>query len=331
VETKISKRGLPHAHILFWSDFDKRNIAAAESLINTRYPKESPFLDQQEMIVDFGKLIDSYEVHHYSKRYRSPSGNCRFGHPQPIAPQTTIHRHHSHFAHDSREIEIVPPNPLILAYFRCHPCLEVIHSDQCIGYVPTNCSRNSDSGRVSLQNVPYEGCSVDRSAKLQYYAATRISSASECVAGIDGFWRQHLKPTVRMPSIRLPGKKIILISGGPSDFEKVEIPSPLERYLGRLTDSLYDQLTYLEYHSRYSVDPHPSSSDAHPDICEPVRFANQKKKRFSASSIRCIPETRNYLPCDSFFAVIQHETGKICSLSTEKDVKPLTRPLADSV
>jgi hypothetical protein len=81
----------------------------------------------------------------------------------------------------------VPHDPSLLASFRGHYCLEVIHSKQCIRYILKDCARGSEAGRISLQNVLYEGYSVTRVNKLQYYAATRVSSASECFAGICGY------------------------------------------------------------------------------------------------------------------------------------------------
>jgi hypothetical protein len=107
----------------------------------------------------------------------------------------------------------VPHNPSLLASFRAHHCLEVIHSEQCIGYVLKYCAKNSDAGQISFQNVLCEGYSVTRVNKLQYYAATRISSASECFAGICGYCRHHMKPTVHGLGIHLPGQKIVLTSG----------------------------------------------------------------------------------------------------------------------
>jgi hypothetical protein len=59
--------------------------------------------------------------------------------------------------------------------------------------------------------------------------------------------------------------------------EKIEIPSPLERYFGRPTDILNDQLTYVDHQSRYSVDARLASCDVDKDICKPVRFANPRK------------------------------------------------------
>jgi hypothetical protein len=38
------KKGLPHAHILFWTDFDAQDIDAVDAVVNARYPRNSPFL-----------------------------------------------------------------------------------------------------------------------------------------------------------------------------------------------------------------------------------------------------------------------------------------------
>jgi hypothetical protein len=41
---EYQKRGLPHVHVLFWTDFDTQDIDAVDEAINARYPKNSPFL-----------------------------------------------------------------------------------------------------------------------------------------------------------------------------------------------------------------------------------------------------------------------------------------------
>jgi hypothetical protein len=97
--------------------------------------------------------------------------------PQEMAGHTRIHGHNYHFARDSEEGNIMPHDPSLLALVQACHCLEVIHSEQCNGYVLKYCAKNSDAGRISVQNVLYEGYSVTRVHKLQCYAATRISSA----------------------------------------------------------------------------------------------------------------------------------------------------------
>jgi hypothetical protein len=237
------------------------------------------------MVSDFRQMIHAYQIHHHSKHRRLPNGKCRFDYPQEMSGHTRIPGHNYHFARDAEEGNIVPDNPSLLAFFRVHHCLEVIHSEQCIGHALKYCPKNSDAGRISLRNVIYEGYSITGVNKLQYYAAIRISSASECFAEISGYWRHHMKPTVHVLGIHLPGQKIVLTSGFGDALEKIDIPSPLERYFGRPIDSSYDQWTYIDYHSRDSVDAHPASCDVDIDVCEPVCFANPRKN--SAIGILC--------------------------------------------
>jgi hypothetical protein len=99
---------------------------------------------------------------------------------------TRIRGHNYLFARDAEEGNVVPHTPLLLASFRAYHCLEVIHSEQCIGYVLKYCAKNYDVERILLQNALNEGHSFTRVNKLQHYDATRISSASECLAGICG-------------------------------------------------------------------------------------------------------------------------------------------------
>jgi hypothetical protein len=92
-----------------------------------------------------------------------------------------------------------------------------------------------------------------------------------------GYWRHHMKPTVHVLRIHLPGQKIVLISELGEALEKIDVSSPLERYFGRPIDSSYNQLTYRDYHSRYSVDARPASCDVDKYVCEPVSLANPRK------------------------------------------------------
>jgi hypothetical protein len=78
--------------------------------------------------------------------------------------------------------------------------------------------------------------------------------------------------------IHLQGRKIVLTTGPDDALEKVDIPSPLERYFGRPIDSSYDSLTYLDYYSNYSTVVQNKSGNLDPDVCQPVNFAQPRKK-----------------------------------------------------
>jgi hypothetical protein len=86
-----------------------------------------------------------------------------------------------------------------------------------------------------------------------------------------------MKPTVRVLGISLHGQTIVLTSEPGHASEKTDFSSPFERYFGRPIDSSYEQLTYIDCHSRYSVDASPASCDFNKDVCETVRFANPRK------------------------------------------------------
>jgi hypothetical protein len=81
---EYQKRGVPHAHILFWSDFDTQDVHAVETVINVKYPNDSRFPDDKGMVTNFRQLIASYQIHHHSERCQLPSGKYRFRYPQTI-------------------------------------------------------------------------------------------------------------------------------------------------------------------------------------------------------------------------------------------------------
>jgi hypothetical protein len=88
-----------------------------------------------------------------------------------------------------------------------------------------------------------------------------------------------MKPTVRSLGIHLPNEKVVLAAGPRDALEKVDLPSPLERYLLRPEVELFTPLTYVEYYARYSVDARATSARAIPDRGEPPHFANTRRKQ----------------------------------------------------
>jgi hypothetical protein len=140
-----------------------------------------------------------------------------------------------------------------------------------------NCSKNSASGRIFVQNFFYEGNSVTRSQKSYCRAPTCIFPGSECLAGICGYWRNRLKPAVSTLGIHFSGQKIILIFGRAYTLEKFDVPSSLERWFGVPRDSCFDLVTDPESRYRHFVDDHPTSRTANSDVCEAAQFTNPGK------------------------------------------------------
>jgi hypothetical protein len=83
--------------------------------------------------------------------------------------------------------------------------------------------------------------------------------------------------TVHVIRIHLPGQKIVLIFGPGDVLENIDIATPLEKYFSRPIDSSYEQLIYIDCHSRYSINARPASCEVDTDVCEPVRLASPRK------------------------------------------------------
>jgi hypothetical protein len=138
-----------------------------------------------------------------------------------------------------------------------------------------------------------------------------------------------MKPTVHVLGIHLPGQKIVLTSEPGDALEKIDISSPLKRYFGRPIDTSYDQLTYLDYHSRYSVDTRPASCDVDEDVCEPVRFANPRKN-FAICILRSITHGyMNFLPEDCFSNDFLSEAGTTSDFTVVSRIRLSMRLLAN--
>jgi hypothetical protein len=85
--------------------------------------------------------------------------------------------------------------------------LEVIHSQQFIGYIMKYCLKNSD--RYPAATVLYKGRKLERNQKLEYFGASDVSSAVECFASISGARRYHTELTIEIINIHLPGTNVI--------------------------------------------------------------------------------------------------------------------------
>jgi hypothetical protein len=306
--------GLLHAHCLFWTDCNTTDVAVIDKVVNVRFPRTSPFCHEQNLVADFRTLVKTYQIHNHSQRCARGKGRCKFGYPQPISSGTVLRGHQYVFERNAEEVNVVPHNPRILALFRCHHCLEVIHSDQCIGYVLKYCSKNSDEGQVCLEKVIYEGREINRSQRLEYFAATRVCSARECFAGISGYWRHHLKPAVVLLNSHLPGKKVVLTFDKREGETKVDLPSRVERYFGRPLGDDFERLTYPEYFGSYVLSPQGDAGSGYRDLCHPSYSVNRRKKSVLAGlnsvSIRCL----ELLLFGCFWCVIRPDLGRVYGL-----------------
>jgi hypothetical protein len=179
-----------------------------DRLTNARYPDASSFYHEQEMISDFRAPIDQFPTHHHTHRCRKSNDKCKYGYPHPLIAHNRIQEFRYLFALSDDDQNIVPRKLDLLALFRCHHCLELIHSHQCIGYILKYLSKNSDIHRIGT--LIYEGRYVSKKQQLEYYAALRVCSAVECFAQICGYRRHDFSQSVGLLPFYLENKRIVL-------------------------------------------------------------------------------------------------------------------------
>jgi hypothetical protein len=144
---------------------------------------------------------------------------------------------------------MVTHNLELLTLLQCHYCLEIIHSDQCIGYILKYCSKKLDTHPLDI--VRYEGFEISKRQQLEYYAGSRIYSAVECFAAISGDRRHHLNLFVGFLTVYLENQRIVLIHHKTDVEERLNQSSRLERYFDRSQGQEYDNLTYTQYFSLF--------------------------------------------------------------------------------
>lgn len=67
---EYQQRGLPHAHVLIWSNIDTSDISCLEALINTRYLKDDHNLSKLHIIHETNDMIKHLQTHVCSPRCR---------------------------------------------------------------------------------------------------------------------------------------------------------------------------------------------------------------------------------------------------------------------
>jgi hypothetical protein len=151
-----------------------------------------------------------------------------------LLPKAAICGYNDFLGRDEEKQNVVPHSNELLAASRFHHCLEMTHSDQCIGYVLKGCYKNSDDGWMFLEHVRYEDRPVRRSERPKDFVETRISSGRGRFTRICGSWRHHRKPTMNILNIHLEGEKIIMAFDAHENMRRMIFPTDLRDILAAL-------------------------------------------------------------------------------------------------
>ena len=277
---EYQKRGLPHCHILLWTDFDTSDTLELDKKVTCRLPLEDPYITNEIRTNQLKELSKTFMTHTCTQRCGGLTGKCCYGFPKTPHDATTIENNRVEFARNEGDELIVPHSPKLLALFRSHIDVEPVLSTSSIGYVLKYATKDSDSGDISFENIKYCGQEIGENDQLRRYAATHIVSAPEAYNSICGLRRQEMSPTIELLPIHEEGDRKIVVRRNETKediVKKIETSmSKLERYFARPLLPEFDNLKFCEYYSYYVVS---KGTGGTPDRGDPVFSIRLKRKR----------------------------------------------------
>ena len=292
---EYQQRGLPHSHLLIWSDFDTDSIPEIDKVINCQLPR-NPYYEDSEENNMIRTMISRFETHSHSDRCLDTQRNCTFGYPKQPREHTELINDRYEFARGPEDTMIVPHNPTLLLRYRAHMEIEPVYSKSCIGYVLKYTTKDSDKGEVFLfKKHLWCGAKISEKDKLMRYYSTHLCPGPEVFSILAEYGKSQITPTVIMKNIHLPGERLIF---SPTNATKEEIEeslensmSPLERYFARPDGEVFDVLTYCEYYSQYSFSPNPTENSIG-DKGSPQSFITKRKTDAICGISNVLPSNR---------------------------------------
>lgn len=198
---EYQNRGLPHVHILLWTDVDVDDPAIVDEYVCAELPPD----DGTDTTRVWRQLIQKFQIHNHSSRCGYPTtGFCCYNYPRPVNPVTVPTGRRIKLRRRKPEDRLVVPyNPILTNLLRCHTDVEPVSSSQCPAYTLKYTSK--DSGHSDLtahRDAMYHGQPVDDD--FHYWMATKVTGTAECVMELLNSDRYSLSPTVIVLSIHLP-------------------------------------------------------------------------------------------------------------------------------
>jgi hypothetical protein len=213
---EYQKRGLPHIHLLLWTDINVADPEVVDKYFTAELPRMEIYQDRKKEINVIRELALKYQVHHCTRRCTgTKKPGCCYNFPKKIGPETTTTGHWMQLRRREKEDAwIVPYNPIVLYYWRGHSNFEVVSVDGVVGYLFKCAFKHTDSDVINLGKfIMRGGVSVNPKNKLRSFSANLILSAPECISGMFEEKKYRMvSPVIELP-IHLKDKKTLLYTG----------------------------------------------------------------------------------------------------------------------
>jgi hypothetical protein len=251
---EFQKRGLPHAHVVI-----KSNQETPLSMIDCLISAELPDPDEKPMLYQQIKHFHMHSPDHLSRigSRCNRNGRCIYDYPQPITPHTYLDDlGRVHYRRRAEEDRWVTPHiPALLELLDCHIYVDVCSTAIIFLYLFKYLFKGPDQAKFSLDSLGSATGEEEVIDEYKDYISGRYLSASEAVYRIFNFDTVYKNPSVRCLSIHLEGKNLASIRdrNAPGYSET----SDLLWYFQRPTTEAFQQLTYMDFFSRYYFETLP--------------------------------------------------------------------------
>ncbi|EAW24643.1 uncharacterized protein NFIA_101270 [Aspergillus fischeri NRRL 181] len=219
-------------------------------------------LPDAEQEPDLYRQVRRFHMHSQNHLARPGSrcnrnGRCIYGYPQPITPHTHLDDlgrvHYRRRNADS--CWVTPHIPALLKLLDCHIYVDVCSTAVIFLYLFKYLFKGPDRTRFSLHNMVDAGDEEDIVNEYKDYMSARYLSASEAVYRIFNFETVHKNPSVRCLPVHLEGRNLARMRRPTAP--GFSTMSDLLWYFQRPPTELFQQLTYMEFFSRYYFETLP--------------------------------------------------------------------------
>lgn len=214
---EFQKRGMPHAHVLLWTDSDLTDPSKVESFLSAEFPTLEHAHQDFEFL--FGTKFETCEVthrafanwylphiqervksfmtHKHSKRCGGTDKKCQWNYPFLTANRESYFTPLNYVVHKRRtpvnDQWIVPHNRILLSKFNCHINLEPCAMSSCIGYILEYVAKKESPAKLHFAEEQKSNQPRDR---IQEFIASTYVGTCEAAWQLHQFHLFRAKPAV---------------------------------------------------------------------------------------------------------------------------------------
>jgi hypothetical protein len=322
---EFQKRGMPHAHLLIWTDADLTDPTSVHQFLSAEYPTlelaQSDFnfffqRDYDETNNEHVTFIEWYlpliqnrvkslMTHKHSNRCGGTDAKCQWKYPFLTGNNQAFFTHMNYLVHMRRDPPkdqwIVPHNRILIALFNCHINGEPCACSSCIGYILEYLGKKEKDVGVKITTPP--GKKQPRN-HIKEFLTSGYHGTCEIAWRIRGWQLYRAIPAVTQIRMHDSADRIRITSGDTSKTSLFSL-SDQELYFCRPKQNLLVRnLSIIEFFQQYRTVKYDQNNQKliHTDEAA-IKFLRQNLFRAAPSMIEKLKKS---------FTQMRHQ--RICRL-----------------